>query len=233
VDGISYLIALVCTASVRKPLRSPRRRVRTASPRSEIKEGFRVFWNDRFLRTAVGLDSAVTFAMDALALVVIVILRDGRASPSAIGLVIGIGSVGGLAGALLATRLRARLAWSLPMLIAAPAAGAVAAASLAIVTGTAAVALAYGTFFVLWPAWRAVLTAQYLTRLDAEQRGRIEGIGGLVGSIPLVAGPMVTAVFIAAFGTRTTCVALAGVIVLVAVAAGSAPALRRLESAHA
>jgi hypothetical protein len=44
---------------------------------------------------------------------------------------------------------------------------------------------------------------------------------------------MVTAVFIAAFGTRTTCVALAGVIVLVAVAAGSAPALRRLESAHA
>ena len=231
VDGVSYLVALACAGSVRTPLRAPSRPERTDSPRAEILEGMRVFWSVRFVRVAVALDAVAAFASNSLALVVIVLLRDGRASASSIGLVLATGSVGGLTGAALASSLCARLSSPLPVLIAAPAIGAMAIASLAFTNGTAAVALGFGAFFLMWPAWGAVLAAQCLSRVDAEHRGRVGGTAGLLGASAVAAAPVSTGLLLTGFGTQTTCVALAATLAAIALAASVSPALREAPPA--
>jgi MFS family permease len=225
-DGISYLVALVCAGSVHKPLQAPSPPQRTGSPRAEILEGMRVFWSLRFVRVAVALDAVAAFASSSLALLVLVVLRDGHASTSSIGLVLAIGSVGGLTGAGLASSLVARLSSPLPVLIAAPAFGSTAVASLAFTNGTAAVALGFGAFFLMWPLWSAVLAAQCLSRVAPEHSGRVGGTAGLLGASAVAAAPVSTGLLLTSFGTQVTCVALAATLAAVALTASVSPALR-------
>ena len=233
VDGVSYIVALICAGSVRTPLRAPGRPERTGSPRAEILEGMRVFWSLRFVRVAVALDAVAAFASNSLALVVIVLLRDGHASASSIGLVLAMGSVGGLTGAALASALRTRISSPLPVLIAAPAIGAMAIASLAFTSAVAPVALGFGAFFLMWPAWGAVLAAQCLSRVGAEHRGRVGGTAGLLGASAVAAAPVSTGLLLSACGTETTCMALAATLAAVALTAGVSPALRDAPPAPA
>jgi len=233
VDGISYLVALVCAGSVRRPLRAPGRQDRTGSPGAEILEGMRIFWSLRFVRAAVALDAVAAFASNSLALVVIVLLRDGHAPASSVGLVLAMGSVGGLTGAALAGSLRTRMPSPLPVLIAAPAIGAAAIASLTLTSGVVATAAGFGVFFLMWPAWAGVLAAECLRRVGAEHRGRVGGAAGLLGASAVAAAPVSTALLLAACGTGTTCVALAATLAIVALAAGIAPALREAPPASA
>jgi MFS family permease len=226
VDGVSYLVAMVCAAFVRTPLRAPDRAGSGGSVPAEIANGARHFWRVRFVRLAGALDAVAAFASNSLALLVIVLLRDVHASAPSIGIVLAMGSVGGLTGAVIATSLSARLASPLPVLTAAPAAAGLALVSLAFAGGTVGIAVGFGAFFLLWPAWSAVLAAQFLRRVDAEHRGRVMGTSGLLGAGAIAAAPVSTGLLLAQFGTRTTCLVLAGMLAVVALTAGVAPALR-------
>jgi MFS family permease len=179
-----------------------------------------------FVRVAGVLDAVAALASNSLALLVIVLLRDVHASAPSIGIVLAMGSVGGLTGAVVATSLSSRLASSLPVLIAAPAAGGLALVSLAFVGSTVGIAVGFGAFFLLWPAWSAVLAAQFLSRVDSEHRGRVMGTAGLLGAGAIAAAPVSTGLLLAQFGTRTTCLVLAGMLAVVALSASVAPALR-------
>jgi MFS family permease len=226
VDAISYLVAMVCAALVRTPLRTPDRATPAGSIRAEIADGARLFWRLRFVRVAGALDAVAALVSNSLALLVIVLLRDTHASAPSIGIALAMGSVGGLTGAALATALSSRLASPLPVLIAAPAAGALALLSLAFAGGVVAIAVSFGAFFLLWPAWGAVLAAQFLGRVDAEHRGRVMGTAGLLGAGAIAAAPVSTGLLLTGFGTRTTCLVLAGMLALVGLTAGIAPGLR-------
>jgi MFS family permease len=223
IDGLSYLVALACAACVGRPLQSvratPPDSQRRASAIAEIRAGLGLFWRERFIRTTAALDAATVFAVNALGLTVITMLVDAGAGPASIGVVLGIGSAGGLAGAALAAIAGRRQRSPRGLLVAAPASGAVAILWLAAGTGTVHVALAYGAFFLLQPAWSAVLETQRLTRVDDEWRGRVHGAVGLVTALPLVATPVTTGLLLAAAGTRTTCLVLAATLGGVALAA--------------
>ena len=226
VDGVSYLVAMVCAAFVRTPLRVPDRAASGGSIRADIVNGARLFLRVRFLRVAGALDAVAAFASNSLALLVIVLLRDAHASAPSVGIVLAMGSVGGLTGGIAATSLSSRLASPLPVLIAAPAAGGLALVSLAFAGGTVGIAVGFGAFFLLWPAWSAVLAAQFLTRIDAEHRGRVMGTAGLLGAGAIAVAPVSTGLLLTQFGTRVTCLALAGMLAVVALTASVAPALR-------
>ena len=223
-DAVSYLVALVCARGVRRPLRTP------ATERAEahhgVRRGLRVFWADRFLRTTALLDGAIGLAVNALGLTVITLLVQGGSGEATIGLVLGIGSAGALAGAMLAAPALRRRRPTRAVLVITPALGAAAVAALATTAAPFAVALAYAAFMLLQPSWNAVLGAEWLTRVEDAHRGRVQAAIALVGSVPLVATPALAGALLTTAGPRATCLACAGVLAAVAVAAAASRALR-------
>jgi MFS family permease len=219
VDGLSYAVAGGCAASVRRPLREPRPGRRAASPLREIRAGLRLFWRDRFIRTTAALDGATQFAVNGLGLAVMTMLMDAGAGASSIGVVLGAGSAGGVAGAMLAVAVTRRAGSARAVLVTAPLAAAACAASVALAGGAVAVAVAYAAFFLGQPAWAATLTAQRLTRVGDDHRGRVQSAAMLVASVPPAATPLAAGLLLSSVGVRTTCLVLAGVLVLVAAVA--------------
>jgi MFS family permease len=230
VDGLSYLVALGCVAFVWRPLQSARTAApgppKRTSPVADIRAGLHVFWREPFIRTTAVLDAATEFAVNALGLTLIIMLRESGASPSSIGVVLGVGSAAGLAGAAVAAFAGRRLSSPRGVLVAAPAVGAAAILWLAAGSGTLHAAAAYAAFFLLQPAWTAVITTQLLTRVEDEWRGRVYGAVGLVTAVPVVATPAATGLLLSAFGTRTTCFVLAAALAGVALAAAASRAIR-------
>ncbi|HLM50935.1 MAG TPA: MFS transporter [Solirubrobacteraceae bacterium] len=225
VDAVSYLAALLCTAAIRGPLRAqvmPERESWTA----ELRAGLRLFWDGRFIRASAALDATVELAVSALGLVVIVLLADLDGGPSAVGLVLGLGSAGGLIGAALVAARRRRALPARGVLILAPALGALCVAGVAVAGSVVAVAIGYGAFFVLRPAWSSVLETQWLTLIDEEHRGRVLGSINLVTAAPLVAAPVLTGVLLELLGTRGTALLLAALLAAVAAAATTLRPLR-------
>ncbi|GAA3653750.1 MFS transporter [Nonomuraea antimicrobica] len=110
IDAVSFLVSAVAVRSLRTREPAPPVRERGASRRAELFAGWRFAWRHPHLRPM--LVSWVTFAgassMGA-AVSAVFYLRDLGFEPWEYGLVMGVPSLGGFAGARLAPRLVARL----------------------------------------------------------------------------------------------------------------------------
>ncbi|MEU8243046.1 MFS transporter [Actinoplanes missouriensis] len=104
VDGVSYLIAAVSLLFLRRDLQD-----RPAAPAEPVWRaaltGLRWTWRHPFVRAALGLLAVSNLVFQALVLVLVVLAQRDGARPGEIGLMLGIYSAGGLAGALAAARL--------------------------------------------------------------------------------------------------------------------------------
>jgi MFS family permease len=224
IDALSYLAALACTAAIRTPLRGGASDEPPASLLADARAGLRAGWRDRLVRVTAGLDAALELAVAALGLVVIVVLADLHGGPAAIGVVLGLGSAGGLLGAGLTALARRQSGSPRLALTLAPALCAVCVLGIVAAGSVGAVAIGYGAFFVARPAWSATLESQWLTRVAPEERGRVLGSIGLATSIPIALTPVVTGLALDALGARVTALALAAVLAgVAAVAATSRP----------
>lgn len=111
VDAASFLVSAWCLWQMRLPdgvhdaPRAP------ATPlRTRIREGVDYLWHDKLLRLFTLLGGLSNFGLTGYgALLVLFLVRDLHLSPAAVGLVMALGSVGGLLGATVATRLSKRL----------------------------------------------------------------------------------------------------------------------------
>ena len=100
-DGASYLISLITLIRLRTRLQAPPL-VRVGRLHHDIAAGIRLVWNDRCLRALSLVSAALSLLISGVPLVVIVLATHRGASPSLIGMVLGIGGIGGLLGAVLA-----------------------------------------------------------------------------------------------------------------------------------
>lgn len=219
-DGVSYLVAMCCTAAVRTPLRTSlptEDAVAISKPLGAVRDGLRVFWRQRFVRATAGLAAVSAFAVNAVGLSVIVLLQEADAPPTSMGIVLGMGSAAGLAGAL-ATPLMQRLLSARRLMAIGPAASAVAVSCLPVATGTVPIGLVYAAVFLLQPAWEAIVTTRWVTLIDDEFRGRVQAAAGLLMAIPMAATPVIAGTLLETAGPRTTCYLLAGVMAGAAVA---------------
>jgi hypothetical protein len=214
-DAMSFVVAAGCGALVRSPLRDER--VGSAgSALAEIREGLRVFWGQRFIRTTALLAAASDFAINAAMLIVVVAAtRRGLPAP-VIGLLLAAGSAGGLIGALSGARARTLPARAL--LVGAPLFSAGGMLLLA-APSVWVLGLGYATLFVAWPAWNGVITARWLTLVEDGYRGRVQAAARLVGTVPTIGAPAAAGLCLAALGVTTTCALLATVLCAVAILA--------------
>jgi MFS family permease len=118
VDAVSYLCSAVGLSLIRKEEPEAPAPEERPSVRASIVEGLHAVYGSRFLRALLTQSATFNFFQNALVTVFVVYaIRDLHMSPTKLGLVIGAISVGGVAGGLLANRIRNTIGFGLTMLI--------------------------------------------------------------------------------------------------------------------
>ncbi|MGL5929720.1 MAG: MFS transporter [Dermatophilaceae bacterium] len=103
-DAVSFLVSAWCLHRLRVPGPRPEPPAREPLGR-EVAEGVRVVARDRYLRFFVVQGGVGNFALTGYgALLVLHAVRDLRLAPATVGVVLALGSTGGLVGAAVATR---------------------------------------------------------------------------------------------------------------------------------
>jgi MFS family permease len=118
VDAVSYLCSALGLSRIRKEEPEAPAAEDRPSVRASIVEGLHAVYGSRFLRALLTQSATFNFFQNALVTVFVVYaIRDLHMSPTKLGLVIGAISVGGVAGGLLANRIRNTIGFGLTMLI--------------------------------------------------------------------------------------------------------------------
>ena len=169
----SFVVALIAAALTRTPPGRPQGAAAGSRPAEEggMLAGVRTLWNQPVLRVATMLIMFVNTIGAGLELVIIVILRHQAVPSSVIGLALGAGAAGGLAGAPL-VRILHRLRPGV-LLLAVCALDAVILALLAVPFGPWWVAGLLFTAMLGIPAIRVLVDILVIRQAPPEQRGRV------------------------------------------------------------
>jgi MFS family permease len=217
-DALSYVASLATILAIRTPLPAPAR----TAPRHigrEILEGLAVAWSNRFLRTTTLLTMGSDFVINGLFLIVIVIATAGGASPTEVGIMLAIGSAGGVFGSLTAPLLRRRIR-SLRIVIAGVVwAGVPAIALVASTADPFLLGALLGVTLSLWPLYNAVVVSRWMTQIPDRLMGRVQSAVALFGWAPVPLAPFIGGVMIERVGATWTVLAFTGIMLIVAIAA--------------
>jgi hypothetical protein len=196
VDAVSFVGSALFVGLIRKREPKPARKPDAHLGR-EIGEGLRFVLGNRLLRSiAMCTGSSNLFSNISGAMLIVLFARDLRLSPGTIGLFFSFGAMGGLAGALVATRVAARIGqgpaiW-IPIAVAGPFQLLVPIAQRGWLLWAAAFGyLVYGVAVVVYNitqvSFRQGLTPERLLgRMNATMRFLVWGtvpIGGLIGGV--------------------------------------------------
>ena len=229
VDAVTYLASIVTLLLIQKDFQAETRPKPTTRMLAEVKEGVVWLWNQPFLRAASFLVAASNLLFAALVLVLIVVARDGGASPAMIGVMLSGAGVGGVAGSLLAPRLERRLSmkriviganwvWALllPLVLVAP--------------GALSLGAVFAAMAFVGPVWNVDIGAYQLTITPDRLLGRVTSAETLLayGALPL--GSLAAGILLETVGTQGATLALAAGMVAVALTATASGAIRAAPS---
>lgn len=197
VDAASYVFSVLMLLSLRIHEPEPEVPAQRPTIRSSIAEGLRAVYGSRVLRNLLSQSAVFNLAQNAMLTVFVVYaVRTLGLSAQQLGLVLGIGSLGALAGALLNTRLTRRVGYGRTLRLATTVAGLAPLlfliargpdlASLAVLTAAQAVA---GFMLVVYNvnsvSLRQIVTPnRLLARMNASYRMVLFGtipLGALLG----------------------------------------------------
>jgi MFS family permease len=224
VDAVSYVASVISLLFVRAEFQEKKRRFREPLHK-EIAEGMRWLWHQPFLRAAALLVAGSNFVFQAMSLAVIVIAEARGASSPLIGILFGLMGVGGLLGAIVAPWVDRHVP-AKAVVIGANWVWAALLPFVALVPWPLAMGVLAGAMAFVGPAWNVVISSYSLRLTPDRLRGRVGGVQGLVawGSIPL--GSLVGGLLLQWLGGTPATLTLAGVMLVIAVAASLSPAIR-------
>jgi MFS family permease len=219
IDAVSFLVSAVCLWRLRLTAAEPRAADGTAeaSLRHRIREGVDYIRDDRILRFFTVVGGISNFGLTGYAaLLVLFLVREVHLDPGAVGLVMAVGSLGGVIGAAVATGVSRRLGSARALLalqvlagppallvpLGAPGAGLVAMAGGMLLVGVGVVA---GN--VIRGAWRNRYVPEHMV---ARQVTTVQVVNyGTMPAAGLVAGAMGSTL-----GLRPTIAVMAAIHVL-------------------
>ncbi|MFF3759717.1 MFS transporter [Streptomyces sp. NPDC002185] len=142
VDALTFAVSAVSLMLIRRPMQSAREQA-PAPMRRQVLEGFRFIAGHRLLRAALLYWAAVTFLTSPVVICATYFIREDLGwSPGVLGSIIAVYAVGAIAGAVLASRIKAV---TVAVLCAGTVLGSVA---LLVLSGTASLPLALGVVFL-------------------------------------------------------------------------------------
>lgn len=225
VDALSYLVSIVCVLLIRTPFQEEREPVAGRRLVAEVREGLAWLWAQPFLRATALLVAGSNFLFQALVLVVIVLARDEGASPAVIGAMLAGAGLGGLAGSLAAPWLQRRIP-AKRVVIGANWLWALLMPPMAFVGSPYAIGALWAVMAFVGPAWNVVIGAYQLQLTPDRLLARVSSAELLVayGAIPL--GSLSAGFLLEWLGAERTVLALSGVMLAIALAAGASSGVR-------
>lgn len=193
--------------------------------RREVAEGMRWLWRQRFLRAALGYVAGTNVLFQMLALALVLRIKEAGLPSATLAVVVGIGGVGGLCGALAGGRVQRRVRQR-TLLIAGAVAWAALIGAMGLTTAPVVLGALYaGTGFV--GAVFNVAAAVYQVRVTPDAlQGRVAATAGLVASGTNALGAFAGGLLLAAWGALPTVRAIAVAMAVLAVLAVLAPDLK-------
>ncbi|MEU9388319.1 MFS transporter, partial [Streptomyces sp. NPDC048279] len=224
--ALGYLVSAVSLLLIRKDFQRER-----AAPggghrmAGEVAEGMRWLWRQRFLRAAFGYVAGTNILFQMLALALILRIKEAGMPPATLAIVLGIGGVGGLCGALAGGRIQRRMRQR-TLLIGGAVVWAVLIGGMGFTRGPVPLGGLYaGTGFV--GAVFNVAAAVYQVRTTPDElQGRVAATAGLIGSGTNALGSFGGGLLLAAWGALPTVRAIAAAMAVLALLAAVAPDLR-------
>ena len=116
----SFGVSVACLLAIRaaEPIRERDRARRTTTLRADIAEGLLFIWRDRLLRTLAIWPAVSNMAYGGvMALSVLFLVRVAHIGAAEVGLLLAVGDIGGLAGALVARRVAQRVGTARTLLL--------------------------------------------------------------------------------------------------------------------
>lgn len=226
VDAVSYLVSLVLVLATRKDFQETRTRP-AQRLRAEVAEGARWLWAQPFLRAALLLVAGSNFVFAAVTLAAIVVAQEQGASPALIGIMLAFVGVGGVLGALVAPWLRRRIS---PHTVVAGFNWVDLAVILALVVAPHPLVIGalLGALSFFGPTWNAVVDGYRISIIPDALIGRAQSFDSLVAFGTASLGPLIAGFLLEAIGGDGTFLFLAGIMLVLAVVATLARALREM-----
>ncbi len=219
-DAFSFIVSAIFMLRIRKPESQPQRTAGAPPPKMwpEIKEGLRWVVGHRWLRAiAACTGSSNFFGSLSFAIVLLYFTRSLHLSAIEVGLVFGIGSVGSIAGALVANRMQRALGVGPTILIPIVfACGALLAYPLAprsfplpvLMLGQAVFGFGAVVYNITQVSLRQAITPERLQgRMNAAMRWIVWGtipLGTMAGGVIATAWTLRTALWVGAIGSLFT-----------------------------
>ena len=225
-DAATYVISVLTLGLIRVPFQAERKVVRVPL-RQGIASGLRFVWADRPLRFLALLSGALALLYAPLSLAMIVLARDQlHASARTIGLIFSVSAIGGLIGAYLAPKIKARFRVG-QIILGAALVQALATPLIGLATSAAMMATGWTIAFLMDPLLFAASSAYRLSVTPDPMQGRMNSIFRLLsyGAEPL--GAAVGGYALGIVGPRVEIVAVAVAVGLCALAV-SCTEVRRL-----
>jgi MFS family permease len=223
-DAVSYAASFVTLIAIRTTFQETRDR--RSRLHADIGEGIRWLWRQPFLRTTFLLAGAGNFVSNALVLIVVVLAKNKGASSATVGLIFLLCGVGGLLGAVAASRLlrrvtpaQVRVAYHLIYAVLIP----FLVIGSPLVLGVLFAAMLFGapTLNAAFGSYQGVLVPDHL-------QGRVESIAGLIAAGVAPLGPLLAGLLLASVGGTKTVFVFWGISLAVVTVAGLNKTLRRM-----
>jgi MFS family permease len=230
-DAVSYAVSFVSLLFVRPAFQGDRAGAR-ASLRTDVAEGVKWLWRQRFLRSLVGLVGVTNFSLNALTLVLIVRARDLGASPGLIGAMFAFFGAGGILGSLVAPWVQRRVVAPL-VVIGALWLWAAEVCVLMLIPSPIGLGVLVGVGSLVGPSFNVVIGTYRYAIVPDRLMARVTSVGRLVawGTIPLAS--LSAGVLAQGLGPKVTFLVLGGLLLAVAVTATAAPSIRKAPPLHA
>ncbi|MFD7998262.1 MFS transporter [Streptomyces mirabilis] len=224
--AFGYLASFLGLLLIRKDFQQERSGL-AKGPRlaGEVAEGMRWLWRQRFLRAALAYVAGTNILFQMLALALILRIKEAGLPSATLAIVVGVGGIGGLCGALAGSRVERQMRRRTLLI-----GGAVAWALLIGAMGFTARPLLLGVLYAGTGFVGAVFNVsaavyQVRTTPDALQ-GRVAATAGLIGSGTNALGSSAGGLLLAAWGAQPTVRAIAVAMAVLALFAVLAPDLK-------
>jgi predicted MFS family arabinose efflux permease len=226
-DAVSYAVSAITLLLLRTPLQGART-TPTRHIRLELIEGVSWLWHHALMRCLMTYNSILFFIVNASRFSLIVLARERGASASEVGLLLAIGSVGGLLGSLVAVRVQGRFSlWSVVVCGLWIQAGF---CLLYAVSPTAwALSIVWAGVSFVWPIYNAPTWSRQIALTPNEMLGRMHTVGSLLFFGPTTLSAAIAGALLQTIGSAPTVLVFAAVLAVAAFTAMQNGALKAAE----
>lgn len=225
IDAISYAASVISLRFIRTEFQQERKS-ESVTLRADIMEGLRWLWSHRVFRFLALMNGANNLLFVGNFLIVIVLARSQQASPTEIGVIFSLGSIGGLIGSFVGGRLQRKFRFG-TIITGCFWVMAVAFPLEALAPNPFVLGANTGLLFFTFPIYNVSIFSYRLSVVPDELLGRVTSSVRLIATGFMPLGSLLTGTLLQLVGPRSTVLILSIGFLAVALAASLNPRLRQ------